>query len=73
MGSTAGEEDSTLIAIDTDRNSQRAVKWAVEHLVKNNSPCTLVHVKTKNSHHSTLLKLMPQTFDQCVMFLMNTI
>jgi len=46
MGSTAGEEDSTLIAIDTDRNSQRAVKWAVEHLVKNNSPCTLVHVKT---------------------------
>ncbi|CAJ1955480.1 unnamed protein product [Sphenostylis stenocarpa] len=50
MASNAGEGESTLIAIDIDRNSQHAVKWAVEHLLKNNSPCTLIHVTTKNLH-----------------------
>jgi len=56
MGSNAAEEESTLIAIDTDQNSQHAVKWAVEHLFKNNSPCTLLHVTTKNLHHSKCFK-----------------
>ncbi|KAK7325098.1 hypothetical protein VNO77_29176 [Canavalia gladiata] len=37
---------STVIAIDSDKNSQRAVKWAVEHLLKKNSSCTLIHVTT---------------------------
>ncbi|KAK7335857.1 hypothetical protein VNO80_27951 [Phaseolus coccineus] len=54
MGSSAGEEESTFIAVDRDRNSQHAVKWAVEHLLKNNSPCTLVHVITKNLYHNDL-------------------
>ncbi|KAL2578744.1 hypothetical protein AAZV13_15G025400 [Glycine max] len=46
MGSNAGEE-STVIAIDSDRNSPHAVKWAVEHLLKKNASCTLIHVRTK--------------------------
>ncbi|KAK8469722.1 hypothetical protein PHAVU_005G156500, partial [Phaseolus vulgaris] len=54
MDSSAGEEESTFIAVDSDRNSQHAVKWAVEHLLKNNSPCTLVHVITKNLYHNDL-------------------
>ncbi|TKY48291.1 U-box domain-containing protein 35 [Spatholobus suberectus] len=47
MGSNAEEEDSTVIAIDSDRNSQHAVMWAVEHLLKKNASCTLIHVRTK--------------------------
>lgn len=55
MGSNAAEEESTLIAIDSDQNSQHAVKWAVEYLFKNNSSCTLLHVRTKNLYHSTYI------------------
>ncbi|RZB84431.1 putative U-box domain-containing protein 53 [Glycine soja] len=47
MASNAGEEESTVIAIDSDRNSLHAVKWAVEHLLKKNASCTLIHVRTK--------------------------
>lgn len=39
--------NTTLIAIDRDRNSQRAVKWAVDNLLQKNSSCTLIHVRTK--------------------------
>ncbi|KHN32714.1 U-box domain-containing protein 51 [Glycine soja] len=46
MGSNAGEE-STVIAIDSDRNSPHAVKWAVEHLLKKNASCTLIHIVAK--------------------------
>ncbi|XP_020223406.1 U-box domain-containing protein 34 [Cajanus cajan] len=42
------EEELTIIAIDGDKNSQHAVKWAVEHLLKKNSSCTLIHVTTNN-------------------------
>ncbi|KAG2371197.1 U-box domain-containing protein [Vigna angularis] len=54
MGSNAAEEESTLIAIDSDQNSQHAVKWAVEYLFRNNSSCTLLHVRTKNLYHNDL-------------------
>ncbi|KAK7271989.1 hypothetical protein RJT34_28304 [Clitoria ternatea] len=48
MGSSNEEgEWSTIIAIDCDRNSQHAAKWAVEHLLnKNSSSCTFIHVRT---------------------------
>ncbi|RDX72492.1 U-box domain-containing protein 51, partial [Mucuna pruriens] len=49
------EEESTVIAIDTDKNSQHAVKWAVENLLNNNSSCTLIHVRTRSIHHSFFL------------------
>ncbi|KAG4961459.1 hypothetical protein JHK87_038092 [Glycine soja] len=47
MASNAGEEESTVIAIDSDRNSLHAVKWAVEHLLKKNASCTLIHIVAK--------------------------
>ncbi|XP_027343419.1 U-box domain-containing protein 52-like [Abrus precatorius] len=45
MDSNAKEE-STVVAIDSDRNSQHAVMWAVEHLLTKKSSCTLIHVRT---------------------------
>ena len=47
MVSNVEEDDSTVIAIDADRHSQHAVKWAVEHLLNKNTSCTLIHVITK--------------------------
>ncbi|KAF1882969.1 hypothetical protein Lal_00003151 [Lupinus albus] len=44
------KEGSTVIAIDKDKNSQYAVKWAVDNLLKKNTTCTLIHVRTKALH-----------------------
>ncbi|TKY64313.1 U-box domain-containing protein 35 [Spatholobus suberectus] len=41
---------STVIAVSGSRHSHCAVKWAVEHLLKKNSPCILIHVRTKTMH-----------------------
>ncbi|KAK7349275.1 hypothetical protein VNO77_06518 [Canavalia gladiata] len=46
----AAEGDSTVIAVNAGRNSHCAVKWAVEHLLKKNSLCVLIHVRTKTMH-----------------------
>ncbi|KAK6284350.1 hypothetical protein POUND7_003302 [Theobroma cacao] len=42
----------TAVAIDRDRNSQLAVKWAVDNLLNNNtgSQCILVHVRSQSLH-----------------------
>lgn len=41
----------TAIAIDRDKNSQYAVKWAVDNLVNNeNSECILLHVRSRESN-----------------------
>ncbi|WVZ23507.1 hypothetical protein V8G54_002051 [Vigna mungo] len=39
--------DSTVIAVSGGRHSNGAVKWAVEHLLKKNSSCILLHVRTR--------------------------
>ncbi|PPD98532.1 hypothetical protein GOBAR_DD04441 [Gossypium barbadense] len=44
----------TAIAVDKDRNSQLAAKWAVDHLLKPGSKCFFVHV---------LKSLHPQEFE----------
>ncbi|KAK7389646.1 hypothetical protein VNO78_24863 [Psophocarpus tetragonolobus] len=41
---------STVIAVSGGRHSSCAVKWAVEHLLKKNSSCTLIYVRTKTMH-----------------------
>ncbi|KAK7294394.1 hypothetical protein RJT34_17283 [Clitoria ternatea] len=41
------EGGSTVIAINSGHRSQCAVVWAVEHLLKKNSSCVLIHVRTK--------------------------
>ncbi|XVE88674.1 hypothetical protein DITRI_Ditri19aG0088100 [Diplodiscus trichospermus] len=40
----------TAIAIDKDKNSQFAVKWAVDNLMKTSSKCFLVHVQSQSLH-----------------------
>ncbi|XP_009780371.1 U-box domain-containing protein 35 [Nicotiana tabacum] len=39
----------TIVAIDKDKHSASAVKWAVDHLVMSNPTLVLVHVRIKNS------------------------
>ncbi|KAJ4911934.1 Protein kinase protein with adenine nucleotide alpha hydrolases-like domain [Raphanus sativus] len=45
--------NSTVVAIDKDKNSHYAVRWAVDHLLNsiNNSNMILVHVRLKNPNH----------------------
>ena len=40
---------TTVIAIDKDRNSQYAVKWALENVVIKMSHVTLIHVLTQTT------------------------
>lgn len=44
---------TTAIAIDKDRNSEFAVRWAVDNLLKKSSNVFLVHVKTQSVQSST--------------------
>ncbi|KAK7311672.1 hypothetical protein RJT34_09958 [Clitoria ternatea] len=47
---TPSDGVSTIIAINSGHHSQSAVKWAVDHLLKRNLSCVLVHVRTKTMH-----------------------
>ncbi|KAK4741478.1 hypothetical protein SAY87_025066 [Trapa incisa] len=38
----------TVVAIDQDKNSQWAVKWAADNLLRKNPTCVVVHVRTQN-------------------------
>nr|GLL37981.1 U-box domain-containing protein 35-like [Ipomoea trifida] len=45
----------TVVAVDKDKHSASAVKWAVDYLlVNNNITLILVHVRTKSSAHRTV-------------------
>lgn len=48
------EEDvsTTMIAIDKDKNSQYAVKWAVDNLLSQSHNCILIHVRSQSLHPS---------------------
>nr|VDD56211.1 unnamed protein product [Brassica oleracea] len=37
----------TAVAIDKDKNSQHALKWALDHIVGDSPNCILLHVQTK--------------------------
>lgn len=37
----------TVIAIDKDKNSQHALKWAVENILVDSPDCVLLHVEPK--------------------------
>lgn len=49
--------NSTVVAIDKDKNSHYAVRWAVDHLFNmiNNPNMILLHVRLKNSNRRYLL------------------
>lgn len=42
------------VAIDKDKNSQNALKWAIDHILQRGSTVVLIHVKTKSSHGYSL-------------------
>lgn len=48
-GSGAQQEKAIAVAVKKSRNSQLALKWAVENLMKESQSLTLVHVRHKDS------------------------
>lgn len=40
---------SIAVAVDKDKNSANALKWAVDNLCKSGQTITLIHVKSKLS------------------------
>lgn len=51
-----GSTGVVAVAIDKDKSSQHALKWAVDHLLQRGQSVILVHVKLRpspmNSNHS---------------------
>jgi hypothetical protein len=45
----AGKDSSTIVAVDRDKNSQQAAKWAVDRLLARGSTLQLVHVRANQS------------------------
>ncbi|VAI45475.1 unnamed protein product [Triticum turgidum subsp. durum] len=45
----AGKDISTIVAVDRDKNSQQAAKWAVDRLMARGSTLQLVHVRINQS------------------------
>ncbi|KAK4793725.1 hypothetical protein SAY86_024160 [Trapa natans] len=50
----AKREESVAVAIDKDKASQYALKWAVDNLLAKGQQLTLLHVKTKSSLPSSM-------------------
>ncbi|WJX16415.1 hypothetical protein P8452_06443 [Trifolium repens] len=59
------------VAIDTDKGSQIALKWAIDHLISKGSTIVLIHVKVKPtlSSNSTPRAGMNGIVEQCTMVL----
>lgn len=57
----------TAVAIDKDRNSQHAVRWALDHLLVNSPFALLIHVINKSHNQSKAsflifsVKIQPRT------------
>ncbi|XP_009618440.1 U-box domain-containing protein 35 [Nicotiana tomentosiformis] len=49
-GEKKGEEKATVVAIDKDKGSQYALKWAVDNLLGKGKSVTLLHVKLRPSN-----------------------
>ncbi|XP_059318486.1 U-box domain-containing protein 35-like [Lycium ferocissimum] len=49
-GDKKGEEKATVVAIDKDKGSQYALKWAVDNLIGKGKNITLLHVKVRPSN-----------------------
>lgn len=49
--SFSGEKDkATVVAIDKDKGSQYALKWAIDNLIGRGKNVTLLHVKIRPSN-----------------------
>jgi hypothetical protein len=47
-----GVSGIVAVAIDTDKGSQNALKWAIDHLISKGSTIVLIHVKVKPAFSS---------------------
>ncbi|PIN07101.1 Serine/threonine protein kinase [Handroanthus impetiginosus] len=54
-GNGEKKQEMVAVAIDKDKGSQSALKWAVDHLLGKGKSVTLLHVKHKTSSASTPL------------------
>ncbi|KAI3443464.1 hypothetical protein Pfo_000129 [Paulownia fortunei] len=54
-GNGEKKQEMVAVAIDKDKGSQAALKWAVDHLLGKGKSVTLLHVKQKNSSVPTPL------------------
>ncbi|XP_034203569.1 U-box domain-containing protein 52-like [Prunus dulcis] len=48
---TKAADEAVALAIDKDKGSQHAIKWAVDHLLTKGQPLTLLHVKHTLPNH----------------------
>ncbi|KAF3333446.1 U-box domain-containing protein 52 [Carex littledalei] len=55
-------EVTTVVAVDKDKNSNQAVKWAVDHLLGNMPLLVLIHVKIITTPNSMYLSSMINIF-----------
>lgn len=62
MGSQNPGEDPIVVAVDKDKNSSSAVKWAIDNLLGNNQILVLIHVRVKNSPKRRYLLSLSFTF-----------
>lgn len=53
-----GVKGIVAVAIDSDKGSQNALKWAIDHLLNKGSNVVLLHVKHKPSSLSASASLM---------------
>jgi hypothetical protein len=60
-------DSSVIVAVDRDKNSQQAAKWAVDKLLSRGSTLTLVHVRGRH-----LFRIQPLNV-KCMSFLHQTI
>lgn len=47
-----GKDKAVAVAIDKDKSSQHALKWAVDNILDRSQPLTLIHIRTRASSAS---------------------
>uniref|UniRef100_A0A0E0IY94 RING-type E3 ubiquitin transferase n=1 Tax=Oryza nivara TaxID=4536 RepID=A0A0E0IY94_ORYNI len=61
-GDSEARDSSTVVAVDRDKNTQQAVKWAVDRLLARGSVLQLVHVKPQQNAEAGADAEMQQMF-----------
>ncbi|KAI3454160.1 hypothetical protein Pfo_010823 [Paulownia fortunei] len=56
----------TVVAVDRDKHSTSAVRWAIEHLLVTNTTIILVHVRTRNLHNHGSNGGAPEANDESI-------
>ncbi|PIN13223.1 Serine/threonine protein kinase [Handroanthus impetiginosus] len=49
--------DPVIVAVDRDKHSTSAVRWAIEHLLVTNATLILVHVRIRNLHKRSFISI----------------